>query len=77
MRKADKRDQLLMRCCAAKSAARRAASMVEVHLPQKDQEVNAQTFSFRLKKEKLKKAELYDVHYLLRSNLSDKEQQWL
>ena len=77
MRKEDKRDQLLMRWGAAKSAAGRAASMVEVHLPQKDQDVNAQTFTFRLKKEKLKEAELYDGHYLLRSNLSDKEPEWL
>ena len=77
MRKEDKRDQLLMRWGAAKSAAGRAASMVEIQLPQKDQEVNAQTFTFRLKKEKLKEAELYDGHYLLRSNLSDKEPEWL
>jgi transposase len=77
MRKEDKRDQLLMRWGAAKSAAGRAASLVEVTLPDKDQAVGARTFSFRLKKEKLKEAELYVGHYLLRSNLSDKEPQWL
>ena len=51
--------------------------MVEIKLPLKDQEISAQTFSFRVKKEKLAQAELFDGHYLLRSNLSDKEPEWL
>lgn len=77
MRKETKRDRLLMRWGAAKSAAGRASGMVEVKLPLKDQEISAQTFSFRVKKEKLAEAELFDGHYLLRSNLSDKEPEWL
>jgi transposase len=77
MRKETKRDRLLMRWGAAKSAAGRAVSMVAVNLPQKDQEISAHTFSFRVRKEKLKAAELFDGHYLLRSNLSDKEPEWL
>lgn len=77
MRKEENRDRLLMRWGAAKAAAGRAASMVEVHFPDKDQEVSAQTFRFALRKAKLKETELYDGYYLLRSNLSDKEPQWL
>lgn len=77
MKKETSRDRLLMRWGVARSAAGRAQSMVEVKLPEKDQEVSAQTFSFQLKKKKLKEAELYDGHYLLRSNLSDKEPEWL
>jgi transposase len=77
LRKETQRDRLLMRWGAAKSAAGRAASLVEVKLPQKDEEISAQTFSFRVRKEKLKEAELFDGHYLLRSNLSDKEPEWL
>lgn len=77
LRKETQRDRLLMRWGAAKSAAGRAVSMVEVKLPQKDEEISAQTFSFRVRKEKLKEAELFDGHYLLRSNLSDKEPEWL
>jgi len=77
MRKETQRDRLLMRWGAAQSAAGRAASLVEVKLPQKDQEISAQTFSFQVRKEKLKEAELFDGHYLLRSNLSDKEPEWL
>ena len=66
-----------MRWGAAKSAAGRASGMVEIELPLKDEEISAQTFSFRVKKEKLAEAELFDGHYLLRSNLSDKEPEWL
>lgn len=77
LRKETKRDRLLMRWGAAKAAAGRAAGMVEITLPLKDQEISRQTFSFRVKKEKLAEAELFDGHYLLRSNLSDKEPAWL
>ena len=77
MRKETKRDRLLMRWGAAKSAAGRASAMVEVKFPLKDQEISAQTFSFCVKKKKLAEAQLFDGHYLLRSNLSDKEPQWL
>jgi hypothetical protein len=77
MRKENKRDRLLMRWGAAKAKAGRAASMVEVRLPKLEEEPSAKTFGFALKKEKLKEAELYDGHYLLRTNLSDKEPEWL
>ena len=77
MRKETQRDRLLMRWGAAKAKAGRAATMVEVRVPGREEEVSAATFSFALRKEKLKEAELYDGHYLLRSNLSDKEPEWL
>jgi len=63
------RDQLLLRIGAAKKEAGRAFGFVRIHLPGEGEEVNRQTFSFRLDKEKLMKAELRDGHYLLRSNL--------
>ena len=77
MRKDDKRDRLLMRWGAAKSEAGRAAAMVEVHLPGKDEEIGPKTFFFKVNREKLKEADLYDGHYILRTNLSDKEPEWL
>ena len=77
MRKEDNRDRLLMRWGAAKAKAGRAAAMVEVRLPGKDEAPSPQTFSFALRKEKLQEAELYDGHYLLRSNLSDQDPEWL
>ena len=68
-RKPPTRDQLLLRIGAAKKEAGRAFGFVRLHLPGEGEEVNHQTFTFRLDKEKLKKAELRDGHYLLRSNL--------
>jgi hypothetical protein len=83
MRGENSRDRLLLRLGAAKSKAGRAASLVQIHLPpaskkeNKNQKLAPGSFTFRLNKKALKEAELYDGHYLLRSNLSDKEPQWL
>jgi hypothetical protein len=86
LRRERSRDRLLLRLGAAKSKAGRAASMVELSVPaavstgkkkKKDQQVEPGSFTFRLKKAALKEAELYDGHYLLRRNLSDKEPEWL
>jgi len=63
------RDQLLLRIGAAKKEAGRAFGFVPIRLPEEGEEVTRQTFTFRLDKEKFKKAELRDGHYLLRSNL--------
>jgi hypothetical protein len=71
------RDQLLLRLGAAKSEAGRASSFVKIILPKAEQAVTRQTFSFRLDKEKFQKAELWDGHYLLRSNLSGQEPEQL
>jgi hypothetical protein len=68
-RSAPTRDQLLLRIGAAKKPAGRAFGFLTLRLPQEGEAVNRQTFSFRLAKEKLQKAELRDGHYLLRSNL--------
>ena len=85
MRGETSRDRLLLRLGAAKSKAGRAASLLEINLPpatptkgkKKSQPMEPGSFTFKLKKEELKEAELYDGHYLLRSNLSDKEPEWL
>ncbi len=63
------RDRLLLRIGAAKKEAGRAFGFVRIRLPQEGDEVTRPTFTFALDKEKLKKAELRDGHYLLRSNL--------
>ena len=73
MRKEKSRDRLLMRVGAAKSKAGRAKSMVQLTLPKAEEPPSPETFKFKLLKEKLKEAELYDGHYLLRTNLSGKE----
>lgn len=68
-RKAPARDQLLLRLGAAKKEAGRAFGFVRMHLPSAGEGVTRQTFTFAVDKEKLKKSELRDGHYLLRSNL--------
>ena len=64
------RDQLLLRIGAAKKEAGRAFGFVKIRMPQATQAVTRQTFSFRVDKSKLAKAQQRDGHYLLRSNLT-------
>ena len=68
-----KRDQLLMRIGAAKKEAGRAFGFVKIQLPEKDEEVTRNTFTFHTDKAKLKAAEQRDGHYLLRSNLTGED----
>jgi hypothetical protein len=84
LRRETSRDRLLIRLGAARAKAGRAASLVDIQLPavqkgtqKKQPKVQPGSFKFRLLKEALKACELYDGHYLLRSNLSDKEPEWL
>jgi len=65
------RDQLLIKIGAAKKDAGRVYGLVEVRLPEKDQAVTPETFSFALRKDKLRIARRREGRYLLRSNLSD------
>jgi transposase len=68
-RSCPKRDRLLMRVGAAKTDAGRAFGFVKINLPQADQEVTKETFTFQLDKARLKETEMRDGHYLLRTNL--------
>ena len=72
------RDQLLQKIGAAKKDAGRAAGFVEIHIPKEGEAVSRNTFSFSVNREKFKKAEMRDGHYLLRSNLvgEDPEVLW-
>jgi hypothetical protein len=65
-----KRDPLLLRLGAAKKEAGRAFGFVKIRLPPAAEEVTRETFTFATDKEKLRKAEQRDGHYLLRSNLT-------
>jgi transposase len=64
------RDQLLLRIGAAKKEAGRAFGFVKIRMPLATEPVNRETFSFRVEKAKLQKAQQRDGHYLLRSNLT-------
>jgi len=67
------RDQLLLKLGAAKKEAGRAYGLVNLRLPDKDQPVTAQTFTFILNKQKLRQVRRREGRYLLRSNLSGEE----
>jgi len=64
------RDQLLLKLGAAKKEAGRAYGLVDIAIPEKDQPVTAQTFTFVLNKRKFRQVRRREGHYLLRSNLS-------
>jgi transposase len=66
-----KRDQLLVKIGEAKAAAGRAYYLVDIHLPEPREAVNAQTFTFQLNCAKLRVARRREGRYLLRSNLCD------
>jgi transposase len=64
------RDQLLLRIGAAKKEAGRAFGFVKIRMPLAQETVTRESFSFRVEKSKLQKAQQRDGHYLLRSNLT-------
>lgn len=63
------RDELLLKLGAAKSEAGNNYRLVEVRVPKAHETVSAATFTFSLRKEKLRTAMRREGHYLLRSNL--------
>ena len=67
------RDQLLLKLGAAKKEAGRAYGLINITLPDKDQPVNAQTFTVMLNKKKLRQVRRREGRYLLRSNLSGED----
>jgi hypothetical protein len=67
------RDELLLKLGAARKEAGRAYSLVAIELPDLDQEVNAQTFTFTLRKDKLRIVRRREGRYLLRSNLTGED----
>ena len=67
------RDQLLIKIGEAKKEAGRAYTLIAIRLPDKDQAVTPETFTFSLHKEKLKIVRRTEGHYLLRSNLGGED----
>ena len=66
-----KRDQLLLKIGEAKAEAGRTFALVDIQLPAPRQQVNAQTFTFAINRQKLRKAYRREGRYLLRSNLCE------
>jgi transposase len=65
------RDQLLIKIGAAKKEAGRAYGLIEIQLPKADQAPTPETFSYRLRKNRLRQLRRREGRYLLRTNLSD------
>ena len=64
------RDQLLLKLGAAKAQFPAGWRLVAVTVPKEGEPVNAQTFGFKLRKDKLRQVRRREGRYLLRSNLS-------
>lgn len=67
------RDGLLMKLGAARQQWPTAWRLVAIRVPKKDQEINEQTFSWRLRKKKLRQVRRREGRYLLRTNLTEED----
>ena len=67
------RDQLLMKLGAARQQWPTAWRLVAIRLPRKDEEINEQTFTWRLRKTKLRQVRRREGRYLLRTNLTEED----
>jgi hypothetical protein len=65
-----KRDQLLLKLGAAKALFPAVWRLVDIQTPKEKEPVTPQTFSFKLRMEKLRQVRRREGRYLLRSNLS-------
>jgi len=66
-----KRDQLLLKLGAAKALFPSAWRLIDIQTPNEKEPVNAQTFGFALRKDKLREVRRREGRYLLRTNLAD------
>jgi hypothetical protein len=65
------RDRLLLKLGAAKKEAGHVYALLDIRLPKEDQAVTPETFSYRLRKDRLRTTRRREGRYLLRTNLSD------
>jgi len=68
-----KRDELLMKLGAARQQWPTAWRLVAIRVPGKDEEINEQTFAWRLRKAKLRQVRRREGRYLLRTNLTEED----
>ncbi len=65
------RDQLLLKLGAAKQAAGRAWALVDIGVPAPGEAVTPETFTVRLRRDRLRQVRRREGRYLLRSNLTN------
>lgn len=68
-----KRDVLLMKLGAARAQSPSAWRLVAIRVPRVQEEINAATFSWRLRKAKLRQVRRGEGRYLLRTNLTEED----
>jgi transposase len=68
-----KRDDLLMKLGAARQQWPTAWRLVAIRVPGKNEEINEQTFAWRLRKAKLRQVRRREGRYLLRTNLKEED----
>ena len=68
-----KRDELLLKLGAAKKEAGRAWHLLRIRLPEARQAVTPETFTFSLRRQRLRQARRREDRYLLRSNLNGED----
>jgi transposase len=67
------RDNLLMKLGAAREQSPMAWRLVAVRVPKAREEVNQETFDWRLRKKKLRQVRRREGRYLLRTNLTEED----
>ena len=67
------RDALLLKLGAAKKEAGRAYHLVDIQIPDPKQPITPETFTFSLRRDKLRTVRRREGRYLLRSNLRDED----
>ena len=67
------RDALLMKLGAARQQWPTAWRLVAMRVPKRDEEINEQTFTWRLRKKKLRQVRRREGRYLLRTNLTEED----
>ena len=63
------RDELMLELGAARKEAGRAWSLVDIRVPKTDRQLAANGFSFRLRRDRLRRVRRREGRYLLRSNM--------
>jgi len=67
------RDSLLMKLGAARQQWPTAWRLVAIRVPKKEEEINEQTFHWRLRKKQLRQVRRREGRYLLRTNLTEED----
>ena len=67
------RDSLLLKLGAAKKNAGQTYGLLRIRIPEKDEPINTETFTFKLDRMKLRHVRRREGKYLLRSNLTNED----